>query len=475
MKKKAILAVLILLLIFAAAGTIYYFWFYEPVQVEQTPAYNSSKVRTGDIIITASGVGNVFPVEKVSVGFQNSGVIQDLSVRVGDIVKINDILASRDDSDERLNLSQSESNLYAFFTPEALNQAELSLISAKTNYDEVTDDLTYLISSEVFNAEVNLANAQFQLDQLKANAGSTESEIEASEIDLEIAEKNLTNAQLRYKSVYVVETFAYSFVNSETNLPVYSYRIPTEDEIALARAKFKSAELMLNDAENYFSVLQAGVEDLKIPFNAAPGSSLAKLEQAKLAYDKALADLDRTVIKAPISGTVTVINAYEGQAINNTPFITIETLDELVLKFYVEERDISLIKPGNRIEVFFDAYPDNLVEGTISYLEPAIQTFEGSPVAVVWAVLKDSIDFPLLSGMSADVEVIAAETKNALLVPVQALREIAPGSYSVFVIQPDGSLRMVVVTVGLQDYANAEILSGLNLGDVVSTGAIETK
>jgi len=62
-----------------------------------------------------------------------------------------------------------------------------------------------------------------------------------------------------------------------------------------------------------------------------------------------------------------------------------------------------------------------------------------------------------------------------LLVPIQALREIAPGSYSVFVVQPDETLRMVVVTVGLQDYANAEILSGLKLGDIVSTGAVETK
>jgi hypothetical protein len=45
----------------------------------------------------------------------------------------------------------------------------------------------------------------------------------------------------------------------------------------------------------------------------------------------------------------------------------------------------------------------------------------------------------------------------------------------VFVVQPDQSLRMVVVTVGLQDFANAEILTGLKQGDVISTGAVETK
>lgn len=62
-----------------------------------------------------------------------------------------------------------------------------------------------------------------------------------------------------------------------------------------------------------------------------------------------------------------------------------------------------------------------------------------------------------------------------MLVPIQALREISPDSYSVFVVQPDGSLRMVTVTIGLQDYANAEILSGLEQGATVSTGSVETK
>ena len=70
---------------------------------------------------------------------------------------------------------------------------------------------------------------------------------------------------------------------------------------------------------------------------------------------------------------------------------------------------------------------------------------------------------------------IAGEAKNALIVPIQALRELTPGSYAVFVVQSDGSLKMTPVTVGLRDYANAEILSGLQAGDVVSTGTVETK
>jgi macrolide-specific efflux system membrane fusion protein len=73
------------------------------------------------------------------------------------------------------------------------------------------------------------------------------------------------------------------------------------------------------------------------------------------------------------------------------------------------------------------------------------------------------------------VEVIAAEAWDTLIVPVQALRELSPGSYAVFVVQADGSLKMTSVEVGLRDFANAEILSGLKVGDIVSTGTVETE
>jgi len=45
--------------------------------------------------------------------------------------------------------------------------------------------------------------------------------------------------------------------------------------------------------------------------------------------------------------------------------------------------------------------------------------------------------------------------------------------YAVFVVQPDGELVLRPVQVGLQDYVNAEILSGLELGETVSIGVEE--
>jgi macrolide-specific efflux system membrane fusion protein len=53
---------------------------------------------------------------------------------------------------------------------------------------------------------------------------------------------------------------------------------------------------------------------------------------------------------------------------------------------------------------------------------------------------------------------------------VQALRKLGEDQYAVFVVQPDGTLEMRAVEVGLMDYVNAEIRSGLQQGEVVSIG-----
>jgi macrolide-specific efflux system membrane fusion protein len=73
--------------------------------------------------------------------------------------------------------------------------------------------------------------------------------------------------------------------------------------------------------------------------------------------------------------------------------------------------------------------------------------------------------------MNADIEVISAEARDVVLAPVQALRQMGEGGqYAVFVVGADGELVMRPVEVGLQDAVNAEIVSGLEAGEVISLG-----
>jgi multidrug efflux pump subunit AcrA (membrane-fusion protein) len=76
-------------------------------------------------------------------------------------------------------------------------------------------------------------------------------------------------------------------------------------------------------------------------------------------------------------------------------------------------------------------------------------------------------------GANATVDVIGGRAENVLIVPVEALNEYTTGKYAVFKMV-DGEPVFTPVEVGLMDYSFAEITAGLEQGDVVTTGIVET-
>jgi multidrug efflux pump subunit AcrA (membrane-fusion protein) len=143
--------------------------------------------------------------------------------------------------------------------------------------------------------------------------------------------------------------------------------------------------------------------------------------------------------------------------------------------FWVEETDLASVAPGNAVNIVFEALPDYVFPGEILNVDPSLVRVDNTWAIQSWA----SVDLSahpvnLLSGMNAEVEIIAGEARNAVLVPIQALREIAPDQYAVFVVQANEELELRIVEVGLKDYVNAEIISGLEVGESVSTGTVES-
>jgi RND family efflux transporter MFP subunit len=195
--------------------------------------------------------------------------------------------------------------------------------------------------------------------------------------------------------------------------------------------------------------------------------------QAETKLTQAQENLQSATLVAPITGTVTKVTIQTGNGISSdsTGSITIANLDTPEVEFYVEESDLSKVAVGNVVSMTFEALGDSYFTGKVVRVEPTLVT-EGSTQALqVYA----SVDAPskpttFLSGMSAEVTVIAQETHNAALVPLEALRELTTGEYSVFVVNEDGTLELRPVQVGLKDLVNAEITSGVTPGEVVSLG-----
>jgi HlyD family secretion protein len=462
----------------AAAGGGYYYYtdYYLPAQVTPEPVLQTARVRTGDIVISVTGAGNLTPADQVSVGFRSGGVLAEVNVAVGDKVEAGQLLARQEDSALRLQLAQNQLNLQALISPEAIIEAEVAALNAETALEKALEDLEYLVSPAVWHWETKLEDAQAELEKLEATTGTSAETLAAAQKAVETAQASLEQAQYLYDQEYVPATFTYTYTDSVTGVELEGLFLPSEVDITLARAKVRSAELALQAAQTYSEQLEQGQPcSEESTVTAAVGTLMSRLEQACLAIEETNLALENTRLVASISGTISSLNAAVGQAVGTAPIITIATLDQLELRIYIEETDLALLKVGQRVQAIFDAYPDRPVSGEITSLEPALQTVDGTPVVVAWASLENPDDINLLSGMAAEVEVIAGESHSALLVPVQALRELAASSYAVFIIQPDGQLKLTPITVGLKDFANAEVLSGLEAGNVVSTGTVETK
>jgi RND family efflux transporter MFP subunit len=186
----------------------------------------------------------------------------------------------------------------------------------------------------------------------------------------------------------------------------------------------------------------------------------------------AKATLDATQIYAPVDGTIMSIGAKLGDNISSSAIIVMGDLSKLYVQTYMDESDYQMFQVGNSAQVVFNALPDQAFTGKVIEVDPALSTSSGTAV-VSGLVQLEPTKVKLLMGMSASVTVIAGEAQNAVLIPLTALHQKAPGSYSVMVLR-NGKFASTDVKVGLKDLVNAQITSGLEPGDVVSTSATGT-
>src|SRR5574340_1674771 len=132
MKRTGVLIAVGAALALSLGGFGYYQQVYVPAQATATPGYNTTKVRTGDISVTADGVGNIQPGQSVSVGFQTSGIVAELNVRVGDKVEAGQVLAKLDDTNARLKLAEVELAYNTYYSQASLQQAKLDQLGARS-------------------------------------------------------------------------------------------------------------------------------------------------------------------------------------------------------------------------------------------------------------------------------------------------------------------------------------------------------
>ena len=428
-------------------------------ETAETTDLQTAKVRTGDLIITANGPGNIVPATQVDFGFRSGGLLAESNVVVGDAVIAGQILARLEEN------FQAEADFQTLFSPEGVAQAEMAATNAQVMLTEAENQIIYLIGEKAWYWEKQLEQAEAALLALDVNASQAQRDAAQEQVDLARGwwnywQKENMDELAAWNKVYDVKT------RKETIYHLVYYEV-SDLELTSARSDLESARVSLMDAQAALEIVKAGADAFNAPI-AALGTEMKKLEQARQLVAS-------TRLSAPFNGTVINLNVSVGQTVGTSPIMTLATTDQLQARFYLDETDLNKAVVGNPVIITLDAYPDSQLKGRVIMVEPVMQVVDGTPMVVVWAELPIETESAILSGMTVEVEVIAGEARNALLVPNQALHKLSSGLFEVYVIQADGQMAATPVTVGLTDFANAEITSGLKAGDLVSIGTVGIK
>jgi RND family efflux transporter MFP subunit len=459
MRKRNIWLIIVVLLLAAGGGYVAYARYFAPTEESLEPVLQTATVYQGDIVLTAEGSGNLLPASELALGFQAGGVLVEMWVEVGDQARAGDALARLDDTDARQTVAEAELQV---------TQAEINLALARNEADAGL-------------SQANLDAMQLDYEAAVTRAAHTGDQLTSARVNLEQAQESLTDAQENYDTAWDPAR-DWELEWNRTSARLEAERESTlrglekaQDNLQVAQASYNLAVIGIDDSAVQDAEIKVANAQVALANEPIQLQQLElALAQAQLKLESAQRALDQTTLIAPVDGVVMDVAAVVGESVSAGSIVTLADLETPLVRFWVEEVDLLSVALGNSVNVVFEALPDYVFAGEIVRVDPALVTVDGTSAVQIWASV-DLTSHPvnLLSGMTAEVEIIAGEARGVLLAPVQALRELTPGQYAVFVVEPDGELEMRVVEVGLMDFVSVEIVSGLELGDVVSTGEAE--
>ncbi|WP_350560502.1 efflux RND transporter periplasmic adaptor subunit [Psychrobacter sp. CAL346-MNA-CIBAN-0220] len=440
-KKSAIKWGVIALIVIALAALAYKTLKPEEIQ----PNYLTAIAEIGDIENNVMASGKVKALNTVDVGAQVSGEVKRLFVEVGDEVQKGDLIAQIDQVTQKNNLSNQQASL---------DQSEAAIQSAQ---------------AEALSREAGLKSAY-------ADLTSRQSELKQAQSDF-----------ARLQSLLAIDAI------SQQEYDTQATRIDTaKSAVANARASIDTANAAIATTKANISSQQAA------------------LRKAQTNVNTAQEDLSYTTIRAPMAGTVVSVTTEQGTTVNaNQSAPTIVTLADLStvrINAQISEADVINVKAGMPVYFNIIGNPDQKYDAVLKAIEPAPERISDTSSTDAAIYYVGYIEVPNTErrfriDMTAQVYIIINQAKNTLLIPSAALQPAdkpkKPNSSKnsnadpdnatvntnindnndpsitmakVRVLKNDGEVAEQRVKVGINNRVNAQILSGLSVGNEVILG-----
>jgi len=207
----------------------------------------------------------------------------------------------------------------------------------------------------------------------------------------------------------------------------------------------------------------------------------ARYKQAQAAVNTLKATIDKKSIHAPFDGRIAIRQVELGQVLGaGAAVASLQSVTPIYVEFSLPQQALARLKVGQPVHVHTDTFPGATWEGKVSTINTEVDVATRN-VKVRATVPND--DGRLRPGMFANVEVLAPEQVDVLLIPATAAI-YAPYGDSVFVIEPkkgaDGKESLTAqqrfVRLGERRGDLVAVVTGLKAGEtVVSSGAFKLR
>ena len=450
-------------------------------------------VRSGDFQKLISATGNLEALVDVEVKANVAGEIVKLYVNDGDYVEKDQVLleidpeqyieekkqAEADVNAAKAQLRQAELNI-ELKTEEldsSRQQAEdnvkiarsnlrTTLASTKTQITSAETDIQTTVNQlaqdqialeqaeiELNRAGIRLAELETELDSIKVERDNALSERNrnkelfekklVSKKSLEEAESRYANAESQYKTAEkrlesqqqtvqsqnkTIATRRSAIANRELTKTYQQMNLKELREMREAEEEEKRLQLQISQTR-LTEVLDT-LENEKIVTEQGAVSSQANLLRRRSSLKNQEEQLGWTTIKAPMAGTVTLLEIEEGEIVTSgrsafsqsPPLMTIADLSKMVVKTYINEVDMERLRMNQMAAIKADAYKDTTYEGRVAEISPSGEERDN---IITFEVMVEVVGSPpeLRPGMSADVDVVTYEEKEVLMLPIDAVQE----------------------------------------------------
>lgn len=369
--------------------------------------FQTAPLGRGELTATIGATGKVRAAQSATLNWQTTGTVERVDVRVGDVVRKDQVLAS------------------------------LAMDS---------------VPQTVIQAQANLVTAQRALAEARSMTASAQAAIALQE------------AQDAYKKAYDYRLS----LNGEQW--IREVRIKYLGAQAVPEVKWHKGYVdkqTIQEADNSLALRKAELDDAQREYDRLKnGPDPADVAAAQANVDAAKAALNTARIVSPIDGTVTQANPLVGDnAVLGDVAFRVDDLSHLLVDVEVSEIDINSVQVGQPVALTLDAIATATYHGTVEQVAQAGDTDSGAVIFTVSVRMTDA-DAAVKPGMTAGVNIIVNQIADQLLVPNRAVR-LVEGKRVVYVLK-EGRAVPVDITLGSSSDTMSVLAGGeLKEGDLI--------